>query len=85
MIADLRHVHELTVQALLGARDHAHIACVSDNIAPPQPGARFVYCGRAVVVSETDNVVVLEADKTIAGSCASLLDAFRAMVRPTKK
>lgn len=80
LIGDLQHVHALSVQLVLAAKDPRHVAFVTDNILPHEPGRAAQYGGRAVVVAADRPVVVLaDGSGTICGSCASLHAAFVAL------
>lgn len=80
LIADLHHVHPMALKLALTARSLDHVACVTDNIVAFEPGAVHEYGGRRIRVAQDRKVVYLDGTDTIAGSCASLLDAFQQLV-----
>eukprot|EP00041_Stephanoeca_diplocostata_P026558 m.718308 g.718308 ORF g.718308 m.718308 type:complete len:460 (+) comp22994_c1_seq2:98-1477(+) len=80
-ISDLAHVHPLTLEGLLTSKPLTDLACITDSVMEPLPGVEQEYNGRTMVVSDDGRAVTLKGTCTIAGSCSSLLDSFRTLVR----
>eukprot|EP00729_Bicosta_minor_P017007 gene17007-20076_t len=80
IITDFKHVHPLTVAAVIGARSLDDVACVTDTVLEPTPGTKVKYLGRQLEVTPDGKTVVLAGTTTLAGSCCTLLDAFKNLV-----
>eukprot|EP00039_Didymoeca_costata_P011507 m.162128 g.162128 ORF g.162128 m.162128 type:complete len:450 (+) comp15196_c0_seq5:63-1412(+) len=80
IITDFAHVHPLTVSALLQTRDPLDVACITDAVLEPKKGASLLYDDRELVVSDDLRTVVVKGSGRLAGSCCSLLDAFKNLV-----
>lgn len=80
VVADMVHVHPMTLKLLFRSRRFQDIVCVTDNMLAPVPGLSSKYCGREVEVNTHGTAVYLKGTSTLAGSCASLLDAVRNLV-----
>ncbi|XP_062514677.1 N-acetylglucosamine-6-phosphate deacetylase-like isoform X2 [Corticium candelabrum] len=80
VIADLAHIHPLTLQTMLTVRQYTDIAIVSDAIHEPIAGKRLKYMGRDLEVSHDCSRVTLVGSDVLAGSCCSLLQSFRSLV-----
>ena len=81
VIADCAHVHPLALQLLFESRAAAgDVACVTDSVMEPVPGAECCYNDRRIKVSADGRAVLLKGTDTLAGSCCGLLDAFRTVV-----
>ncbi|XP_070555715.1 N-acetylglucosamine-6-phosphate deacetylase-like [Ptychodera flava] len=81
VIGDLRHVHAMTISTLLKARHFSNVAFISDCTAKPEPGAEIIYNSRKMQVSEDGKCLFISGTKTLAGSCCSVMDAFRSLVK----
>eukprot|EP00048_Salpingoeca_helianthica_P018090 m.240660 g.240660 ORF g.240660 m.240660 type:complete len:402 (-) comp23526_c0_seq1:22-1227(-) len=81
VIGDCCHVHALTLRALLSARAPDDVVFITDALCEAVPQQRARYCGRPIAVSDSGKYVVLEGTDTLAGSCCSLLEAFRMLVQ----
>ena len=81
VITDLKHVHPLTIAAVLSSRDIRDLVTITDSVLAPKRGARLSYNGRTMVVAQDCKAVYLEGTETLAGSCCSMLAAFNNLIR----
>ncbi|XP_077991798.1 N-acetylglucosamine-6-phosphate deacetylase-like [Glandiceps talaboti] len=80
VIGDLRHVHAMTISAILKARHFSNIAFISDCTAESKPGEKVSYNNREMQVSEDGKCLYISGTNTLAGSCCSVMDAFLSLV-----
>lgn len=79
-IMDLVHVHGLTLQALLSARDPQSVAVISDCISNYAPGKLLKYNGRSILVKSEGGCYLADdlgrPTLTLAGSTVTIADQF---------
>lgn len=84
IIADLIHVHPLSIQAVLASRSIHDIAIISDCISAYLPGKRLKYNGRQIAVRAEGGCYLCDSfgtpTTTLAGSTVTLADQFMTMV-----